>query len=90
MTINSKTNLKKRRKITKVQSRMDNPEKLATLDTQGTKRRQTKQKHNTTCVGHHYAHTNTIRHELSYKQLKVKTNRTSFLCGNRNRKTDRK
>ena len=25
-----------------------------------------------------------IRHELSYKQLEVKTNRTLFLCGNRN------
>jgi hypothetical protein len=25
-----------------------------------------------------------IRHELSYKQMEVKTNRTSFLCGNRN------
>jgi hypothetical protein len=25
------------------------------------------------------------RHELSNKQLEVKTNRTSFLCGNRNR-----
>ena len=25
-----------------------------------------------------------IRHEPSYKQLEVKTNRTSFLCGNRN------
>ena len=25
-----------------------------------------------------------IRHELSYTQLEVKTNRTSFLCRNRN------
>ena len=32
---------------------MDNPEKL------DTRRRQTKQKHNTICVGHHYAQTNT-------------------------------
>jgi hypothetical protein len=32
---------------------MDNPEKLAT------RRRKTKQKHNTICVGHHYTHTNT-------------------------------
>ena len=27
---------------------------------------------------------NTIRHEPSYKQLGVKTNRTSLLCGYRN------
>ena len=38
-------------------------EKLATLDTQDTGRRHTKQKHNTetkklTCVGHHHAQTN--------------------------------
>jgi len=39
-----------------------------------TRRRKTKQKHNTICVGL----------ELSYKQLEVKTNRTSFLCRNRN------
>jgi hypothetical protein len=25
-----------------------------------------------------------IRHDMFYKQLEVKTNRTSFLCGNRN------
>jgi hypothetical protein len=25
-----------------------------------------------------------IKHKPSYKQLEVKTNRTSFLCGNRN------
>ena len=37
------------------QSKMDNPEKLATLGTQDTRRRKTKQKHNTICVGHHYA-----------------------------------
>jgi hypothetical protein len=33
---------------------MDNPEKLETLGKQDTRRRQTKQKHNTICVGHHY------------------------------------
>jgi hypothetical protein len=32
---------------------MDNPEKLAT------RQRQTKQKHNTICVGHHYPQANT-------------------------------
>jgi hypothetical protein len=29
-------------------------------------------------------HKNTIRYEPSYKQLEIKTNRRSFLCGNRN------
>jgi hypothetical protein len=38
---------------------MDNPEKLATYVTKDTRRRQTKQKHNTICVEHHYAQTNT-------------------------------
>ena len=40
------------------QSKMDNPEKLATLGTQDTRRRKTKQKHNTICVGHPYTQTN--------------------------------
>ena len=38
---------------------MNNPEKLTTFGTQYTKQRQTKQKHNTICVGHHYTQTNT-------------------------------
>jgi hypothetical protein len=38
---------------------MDNPEKLSALGTQRTRRRQTKQKHSTICVGHHYTRTNT-------------------------------
>jgi hypothetical protein len=38
---------------------MDNPEKLATWGIQGTRRRQTKQKQSTICVGHHYTQTNT-------------------------------
>jgi hypothetical protein len=42
--------------IPKGPSKMDNPEKLATLDT---RRRQTQQKHNTVCVGHHYTQANT-------------------------------
>ena len=58
-----------------------------------TRRRKTKQKHNTICVRHHswftaQANTNNvkqiIRHEPSYKQLEVKTNRTSSSCENRN------
>jgi hypothetical protein len=38
---------------------MDNQEKLTTFVTQETRRRQTKQKHNTICVGHHYSQANT-------------------------------
>jgi hypothetical protein len=43
---------------------------------------------NTKLVGHHYAHppppNNVIStRTLLQKQLQVKTNRTSFLCGNR-------
>ena len=38
-------------------SQMDNPEKLATQVTQDEEK--TKQKHNTICVGHHYAQANT-------------------------------
>jgi len=38
---------------------MDNPVKLAIYGTQYTRRTQTKQKHNTICVGHHYTQTNT-------------------------------
>jgi hypothetical protein len=38
---------------------MDNPEKLSVLGTQRTRRRQTKQKHSTICVGHHYTRTST-------------------------------
>ena len=53
-----------------------------------TRRRKTKQNHNTICIGHHYAQTNTNnikkRYESSYKQLEVLTNPTSFLCRNRN------
>ena len=73
----------------KGQSRMDNPEKLAILGTQYTKRRQTKQKNTTlhvldTTMRKLNTKLNTIRHYPSYKQLEVKTNPTSLLCGNRN------
>ena len=46
-----------------------------------TRRRKTKQKHSTICVGHHYTRTNTNnvnKTRASYKQLEVNTNRTSF------------
>jgi hypothetical protein len=60
---------------------MDNPEKPATSDTQY----QDKQNKNTTqyvldttiCKQTHLTY---IRYEPSYKQLEIKTNRTSLLC----------
>ena len=39
---------------------MDDLEKLSNYGTQGIRRRQTKQKHNTICVGHRYTHTNNV------------------------------
>jgi len=51
------------------------------------KKKEKKSTHNIICVGHDYAQickNNIIRHEPSYKQLEVKTNRTSFLCRNHN------
>jgi hypothetical protein len=58
---------------------MDKPEKLTTLGTQDTIRRQTKQKtktkqHNTLCVGHHSTQTTGGKDELNI-----------VLCGNRKR-----
>ena len=52
-----------------------------------TRWRKTKQKLNTICFGHHYlqANTNKINNKWDlYQQLEVKTNWTSFICGNRN------
>ena len=46
--------LNKRQSIPKGQSKIDNSEKLAT------RRRKTKQKHNTICVGHYY-HANSLK-----------------------------
>ena len=59
---------------------MENPEKLATLGTQD-EHKQNK-KHSTICWTPLYA--NKHKYEPSYEQLEVKTNRTSFLYGNRN------
>jgi len=39
-----------------------------------TRRRKTKQKHNTTCVGDHYMQTNTNNVNKTCKELDVKTN----------------
>ena len=57
---------------------MNNPEKVATLGTQDTRRKQ-----NTICVRHRYAQTSKIKVNItwpSHKQLEVKTNRTTFAC----------
>ena len=58
---------------------MDNPEKLATLGTQDTGRRQTKQKTNP----YTQANTNNVN-EPSCNQLEINTKRTSFLSKNHN------
>ena len=47
----------KRQKKPKGQSTMDNPEKLAKLDTQDEDKENNTEIHNTMCYGHHYAQT---------------------------------
>ena len=38
---------------------MDNPEETSNIGTQDSRRKQTKRKHNTVCVGHHYSQAST-------------------------------
>ena len=47
---------------------------------------QDEKKHNTICVGQHYAQTSTdnVNKTCALLQMEIKTNRTSFLCGNCN------
>jgi len=61
---------------------MNNPEKR-TCNIGYTRRRKTKTQHNMTVLDTTMRKQTQIRHEPFYKQ-KVKTNRTSFLCENRN------
>jgi len=52
-----------------------------------TRRRKTKQNHNTICVGHHYMQTDTNNVNKTWALLQTtggKDERTSFLCGKRN------
>ena len=68
---------------------MDYPQKLTTLGTQDTRRRQAKQKHNTLCVEHHYAKTKTNNVRKSRTLLQEnggKDKPNIVLCGNRNGK----
>ena len=64
---------------------MDNPEKLAIEVTQDKEKKQN-QKSPTQCALDTIIRKQTqitlIRHESSYKQLEVKTNGKSFVCGN--------
>ena len=70
---------------------LDNTENGQSRETDNiryTRRRKTKQKHNTICFGHYYTQTNTHNVNktwLPYKQLEVKMKQTLFLCENRNR-----
>ena len=69
--------LNKRERISKGQSKIDNPEKQATWGTEDEEKQS--KTHNMICVGHHNAQANTnniIRHEPYYIQLEIKTNRT--------------
>ena len=54
--LTTKWNSNKCYRILKGQSKMDNPEKLATYGTQDEEKLSIK--HSTICVGHHYAQTN--------------------------------
>ena len=77
--------LSKRQRIPKGQYKMDNPEKLATWGIQD----EEKQSKNTTqyvldTTIHKQTQITYTSNEPSYKQLKVKTTRTSFPRGNRN------
>jgi len=61
---------------------MYNPEKLSTYGTQTEEKQNTRQYVLDTNM-HKQPHITLIRHEFSYKQLEVKTNRTTFSCGHR-------
>ena len=58
----------KRYRKSKGQSRMNNPEKLATLSTQDEDKQN--KKHNAKCVGHHYAqmYTNNVNKTWAFLQ----------------------
>jgi hypothetical protein len=64
---------------------MDNPEKLATHVTQDQKKTP---KNLTQCaldtIIRKQAQITLIRHQPSYKQMEVETNRTLLVCGNHN------
>jgi len=60
---------------------------MKTVNKGNTKRRKTKQKHNTICVGHHYSQTNTknVTKTWAFQQTTGgKDEPNSVVCGNRN------
>jgi hypothetical protein len=70
----------------KGKSKMDTPEKLATLGTQNEDKQN--KKHYTICVGHHYTKTNTNNVNKTCALLQttgVKDEPNIFLSGNRSR-----
>ena len=56
-------------KNTEGQSQMDNPRKLATQDKQGEEEQS--KTHNTICVGHHFAQTNTTEANKTWTLLQT-------------------
>jgi len=66
---------------------VDNPEKPPTLSTRDTRRRQTKQEHNTLCSRHHYAQANTSNVNNKWTIIQTtgdKDEPNIVSCGNRN------
>ena len=60
---------------------MDNPDNLATFGTHDTRWRQTKQKHNTICVRHHYTKTNTNNVNKTWTFLQTTSLFMHLICG---------
>ena len=83
MTRTSLQTVNKRYRISKGQSKQDNPEKLATR----WRKTKPRQKYSTLCAGLHHTQTNTNNANKTCALLQTtadESNRTLFSCGNRN------